>query len=169
MPRPKRIRRITEKPAISGFKPYGETVHKKRNEAIFLLYEEYEALRLCDYDNYNQCDAAALMNISRPTLTRIYISARRKIAQAMVEGRQLIIEGGKVEIDKEWMECNDCHCYFLNMKEDDSEQECPLCGSKHTHIYHEMMADEEPIRSEHYRCCHGGRCHGRKNKIQTKK
>lgn len=128
MPRPKTIRKIADKPIISGLKPYGMAGPVKRSDAIFLLFEEYEALRLCDYGRYNQCEAARLMGVSRPTLTRICMSARNKVATAIVEGHQLIIEGGKIEINHEWMRCNHCHCSFTKQQEGDTM--CPLCGSK---------------------------------------
>jgi uncharacterized protein len=126
MSRPKIIRKVADKPLISGLKPYGMSYPVKKIEAVFLLYEEYEALRLCDYEGYNQCDASMLMKVSRPTLTRICMSARNKVSTAIVEGRQLIIEGGKVEIDNEWMKCNNCYCFFVKLQHEDG---CPLCGS----------------------------------------
>ncbi len=129
MPRPKSIRRIAGIPNVSGFRPYGISPSLKRSEAVFLLYEEYEALRLCDYEKYNQLDASSLMGVSRPTLTRIYISAREKVAQAMVEGRKIIIEGGKVSLDSDWLHCNICGCYFNKREEDVMEVDCALCGA----------------------------------------
>lgn len=118
---------MTSVPTVSGFKPYGVNVVEIRKEPVFLLLEEYEALKLNDYENRLQCDAAQIMQISRPTLTRIYISARQKIATAFVEGRQIIVEGGKVEYTKGWFTCIDCSCIFDKMKEDDLI--CPLCRS----------------------------------------
>ena len=94
MPRPKKIRRMTSIPTVSGFKPYGINNAKSKENAVFLLCEEYEALRLNDYEKCNQCEAAVIMQVSRPTFTRIYMSARQKIASAFIEGRQIIIEGG---------------------------------------------------------------------------
>ena len=74
---------------------------------INLLYEEYEALRLCDYSMENHNRASEIMEVSRPTFTRIYASARQKLASAFVEGRQIVIEGGKVYFDSDWHICND--------------------------------------------------------------
>ena len=143
MPRPKIIRKVADKPLISGLKPYGMSYHAKKSEAVFLLYEEYEALRLCDYDGYNQCDASKLMGVSRPTLTRICMSARNKVSMAIVEGRQLIIEGGKVEIDNGWMKCNSCLCFFVKLPKEDCM--CPLCGSKDVI---EVRNDDEEFDNE---------------------
>ena len=100
-PRVKLIRKVLNPPLIAGFKPYGPESANHNQEPVFLLYEEYEALRLCDYDNYNHLNASVIMGISRPTFTRIYSSTRRKIAQAFVEGRQISIEGGNVYFDSD--------------------------------------------------------------------
>jgi len=151
MARPKITRRVADKPLISGLKPYGMSYTAKKSEAVFLLYEEYEALRLCDYDGYNQCEASRLMGISRPTITRICMSARNKVSIAIVEGRQLIIEGGKVEIDNEWMKCENCHCFFTKLHEEDYK--CPLCGSNNvSEVQMECENPEMPLRS-----CEGNR------------
>lgn len=133
MSRPHKIRRVTTIPSVSGFKPYGDNITKNNSEVVFLLCEEYEALRLNDYENCNQCEAASIMQISRPTFTRIYLSARRKIALAFVEGRQIIIEGGKVEFTKGWFKCNDCSSSFNKLEED--ELICPICKSKNLNEY----------------------------------
>lgn len=129
MARPQKIRRITERPAVSGFKPYG-TTNKSKQEFVFLLCEEYEAIRLYDYEKCEQAEAAAFMQVSRPTFTRIYGSAKEKIAKAFVEGRQIVVEGGKIDIesDKEWYTCLRCNSRF-NIP-DDMPQECPLCNNR---------------------------------------
>ncbi len=116
-------------PTISGFKPYGASTTTKKSDSVFLLYEEYEVLRLCDYEKYNQLDASGLMGVSRPTLTRIYTSAKEKMALALVEGRRIIIEGGKVSLDSEWFHCGACGCYFNRIDDSLTEKECALCGS----------------------------------------
>ena len=92
------------------------------------MFEEYEALRLCDYDMYNHHQASVIMGVSRPTFTRIYSSVRQKIAKAFVEGRQISIEGGKVYFDSNWYSCSQCGCYFNNPEMDKPVEMCPLCG-----------------------------------------
>ncbi|MFA7115657.1 MAG: Zn-ribbon containing protein [Bacteroidales bacterium] len=126
--RPKITRRMTSVPIISGFYPYGKLV-KKDTSPILIHYEEYESLRLCDYEKYNQSDAAEIMEISRPTFTRIYISVREKIAQAFVEGKSMKIEGGKVCFDNEWYRCTKCGSVFNNSNNEEIFS-CPLCGSE---------------------------------------
>lgn len=133
MSRPKKVRVMSCLPAISGFKPYGFNGKKTSKGAVFMLCEEYEALRLNDYEKCNQTQAAKIMQVSRPTFTRIYLSAREKIALAFMEGRRIIIEGGKVEYDKDWFLCNDCKCSFNKI--DENIDICPLCGKKNIEEY----------------------------------
>lgn len=141
--RPKIIRKIAVPPIISGFRPYGMVQIAKKKESLFLLYEEYESLRLCDYEKYTQAEAASFMNVSRPTLTRIYMSAREKIAQAFVEGRNIIIEGGKVCFDSEWYICSSCNCFFNNPEEEKEVEACPLCKSSDIKNYESLSDDEK--------------------------
>ncbi|HOG25948.1 MAG TPA: DUF134 domain-containing protein [Bacteroidales bacterium] len=107
MPRPKKNRKISHPPLMQGFKPFG--IPRNRLGAVTLLYDEYEAIRLLDYEGLNQDQAAERMNVSRPTLTRIYEQARKIIAQALVEGQMINIEGGNVLFDKEWFRCRRCY------------------------------------------------------------
>ena len=106
MPRPKQNRKISNPPLMQGFKPFG--IPRNRLSAVSLLYDEYEAIRLLDYEGLNHDQAAERMNVSRPTLTRIYEQARKTIAQALVEGKMINIEGGNVLFDKEWFRCRRC-------------------------------------------------------------
>lgn len=128
-PRPFILRKISNPPVISGFKPYGNKQKSGRTESVFLYLEEYEALRLCDYEMLNHHQASALMAVSRPTLTRIYSKARQKIAEALVLGKQIIIEGGKIYFDSGWFSCKSCGCYFNNPDKQEKINECPLCRS----------------------------------------
>jgi len=129
-PRPVKLRKISDPPIISGFKPYGKKKSNGKPDVAFLNLEEYEALRLCDYLMLDQLQASSLMNISRPTLTRIYARARKKIAEAFVLGKQIIIEGGKIYFDSEWYNCKSCGCVFNNPDKQKIIGECPLCRAK---------------------------------------
>jgi predicted DNA-binding protein (UPF0251 family) len=129
MPRNTTPRKILSVPVIKGYKPYGPDSSTQLLEPITLLYEEYEALRLCDYEMYNHTQACEMMNISRPTFTRIYSSVRQKIAKAFVEGRQISIEGGKIYFDSQWYHCMQCDCHFNNPEIDQPIHGCALCGS----------------------------------------
>lgn len=141
-PRPKLIRKVSNPPVISGFKPYGGKESTSTAEPIFLYYEEYEAIRLCDFEMMNHHQASVIMQVSRPTLTRIYAKARFKIAEAFVKGVQIIIEGGKVYFDSEWFSCASCGCYFNNPEKLVEITVCPLC--KGTEIYNCDKIPDEP-------------------------
>ncbi|HAW59402.1 MAG TPA: hypothetical protein DCX03_10410 [Bacteroidales bacterium] len=126
MPRPKRIRKVANPPHFKGFRPIGLA---EENNPVILNYEEYEAIRLSDYELYSQFEAAQIMNVSRPTFTRIYESAKRKVAQAFVHGKAIVFEGGKVYFDSEWYFCNNCGCWFNHPADEQEVKYCALCGS----------------------------------------
>jgi uncharacterized protein len=142
-PRPLRLRKISNPPLISGFKPYGKKLNEGRNGLVFLNLEEYEALRLCDYEMLNHHQASVIMAVSRPTLTRIYSKARQKIAEAFVLGKQIIIEGGKIYFDSEWYSCRSCGCYFNNPEKQKEIKECPLCRSADFRNYQPEYGEAE--------------------------
>lgn len=134
MPRPKRIRKVTNPPHFKGFRPIGLP---EEDKPVILNYEEYEAIRLSDFELYGQVKAAMIMNISRPTYTRIYESARRKIAQAFVQGKAIVFEGGKVYFNSEWYSCNNCGCWFNHPEKEQTVSACALCGSNDVKQYDE--------------------------------
>ncbi len=92
MPRPPKMRKIAFMPRLTFFKPAG--VPLKYLEEISLGFEELEAIRLKDLDGLEQEACAAQMGISRPTFHRIIVQARQKLAQALIEGKAIRIEGG---------------------------------------------------------------------------
>ena len=140
--RPKTVRKISFMPAVSGFKPYGEKARDSKAHCVFLFYEEYEALRLSDYEHLSQVDSAAVMQVSRPTFTRIYQSARTKIAQAFVEGLRIVVEGGKVELDGNWFVCHRCGAVFSS--EESETSRCALCNSQDIGRYEgDLTAENE--------------------------
>ena len=91
----------------------------------------------------NHHQASLLMSVSRPTLTRIYSSARKKVAEAIVMGKQIIIEGGKVYFDSEWYSCNNCGCYFNNPDKMNDISECPLCRKKDYSKFNNIIFESE--------------------------
>ncbi len=93
-------------PYIEGYKPVG--IPMRDLLSVTLLYEEYEAIRLCDYLGMKQEEAAVRMKISRPTLTRIYEKARRTVATAFAEGKAIIIKGGDYQTEGKWYRCPRC-------------------------------------------------------------
>lgn len=96
MPRPVRCRRICFSPDVRLFKPAGTPA--RFLEELTLSMDELEALRLVDLEGRYQEFAADSMRISRPTLSRILAEGRRKVSEALVEGKAVRIEGGEVRV-----------------------------------------------------------------------
>lgn len=94
MPRPCCRRRIAGAPPAGVFKPAG--VPGRLLEEVVLGLDGLEAIRLADLEGLYQEEAAARMGVSRATFGRIVAEARRRVAEALVEGKLLRIEGGPV-------------------------------------------------------------------------
>lgn len=127
MPRQRRLRKVVAPPNFKGYKPYGMSTMS--SESIELLYEEYEALKLADYDLMKHDEAAIVMGVSRATFARIYESARRKIATAMVETREIKTVYGNAILDKNWYVCSKCQTRFT-LPQTIASHACPLCKSE---------------------------------------
>ena len=95
MPRPCCRRRIAGAPPAGVFKPAG--IPGRFLEEVVLGLDGLEALRLADLEGLYQEEAAARMGVSRATFGRIVAEARRRVAEALVEGKLLRIEGGPVD------------------------------------------------------------------------
>ncbi|PKN37008.1 MAG: hypothetical protein CVU62_13020 [Deltaproteobacteria bacterium HGW-Deltaproteobacteria-2] len=96
MPRPKCRRNIGGMPDKNYFKPRG--IPTVDLEEIVLNLDEFEAIRLADYEQLYQEEAAAKMNISRQTFGRIIEAAHKKIADVLLHGKALKIEGEEVNL-----------------------------------------------------------------------
>ncbi|WP_260260427.1 DUF134 domain-containing protein [Vibrio intestinalis] len=90
MARPKIHREICTQAPHSCFKPNGVSMGKL--EKVSLLAEELEALRLADEQGLSQLEAAEIMQVSRQTFGNIVKSARRKVANCLVNGHALMLE-----------------------------------------------------------------------------
>ena len=109
MARPNKCRNICSMPKVTEFVPAGGS-----ESCVVLGVDAFEVIRLLDYKKFTQEQCAARMNITRTTVTRIYEDARRKIAEAMVFGRRIVIEGGDVMVCRQMKpecknEINCCH------------------------------------------------------------
>lgn len=89
MVRPLKKRRVFFDPNVTYFKP--RAVPLSMLEEVDLGVDELEALRLCDYKNLEQIEAAKKMKISQSTLQRILTSAHKKITEALIEGKAIKI------------------------------------------------------------------------------
>ena len=91
MPRPCKRRRICSLPENYSFAP---TDNKAVTDTLFMSIDEYEAVRLIDLEQLSQEECAKSMNVSRTTAQSIYNSARTKLAECLVKGKALKVEGG---------------------------------------------------------------------------
>ena len=91
MPRPRKCRRVCRMPEHTDFIPAGGGDGKC---PVILTVDEYEALRLIDKEGLSQEECGTYMNIARTTVQQMYTTARKKLADALVDGLPLRIEGG---------------------------------------------------------------------------
>ena len=98
MVRPRKCKKVYATPGITYFKP--RAVPMTELEEVELTVEEFEAIRLKDRKGYEQKKVAKMMGISQPTLHRLLSSARKKIAEALVDGKAIMIKGGDYSLKK---------------------------------------------------------------------
>jgi len=123
---PYRKRLVQLPPRFKNFKPSG--IPRKSISHIILTFDEYEAIRLADYNGEEHLQASEMMKISRPTFTRLIEKARRKLATAIIEGLELVIEGGHVDVLNELYLCNNCSREQAH-RMTDPKKKCFNCGS----------------------------------------
>ncbi len=127
MSRPQYNRIVNEPPLYTDFKPIG--VRANELKQIVLTLDEFEAFRLADQLGFSHALAAEEMDISRSTFSRLIEKARKKIADFIVLGRQLRIDGGTVHFRVNIIQCKNCgHMFKVNFEQ--KIKECPVCNSK---------------------------------------
>ena len=131
MPRPFKCRRVCGNPAADYFKPRGVPVSVLQE--VCLTLDEFEAIRLADVEGLYQEDAAKKMNISRQTFGNIIEAAHKKIADVIVNGKALKIEGGVVKMMQRQFLCYDCRNEWSVPFGTGRPAECPRCNSKNIH------------------------------------
>ena len=92
MPRPCKRRRVCAEPSCGHFGP--KDPGAATGQTVIMTLDEFEAIRLIDLEGRTQEQCAALMNVARTTVQAIYSSARGKLAECLVNGSELRIEGG---------------------------------------------------------------------------
>jgi predicted DNA-binding protein (UPF0251 family) len=92
LPRPRKFRKVCRLPQNNLYGPLNTNTIEE--EIIAMSIEEYETIRLIDLQGFMQEEAAEQMNIARTTVQRIYNDARKKLAESLVNGKVLRIEGG---------------------------------------------------------------------------
>jgi len=127
MSRPPKCRRVAFLPDVTYFKPAG--IPLRTLEEVQLSVEEAEAIRLKDLEGLKQEQGAERMSISRPTFQRVLASARQKIADALLNGKAIRIEGGSFEMAFRTFRCLNAHEWEVPFETMISTppQLCPTC------------------------------------------
>ena len=127
MPRPRKIRAIECPPYCKSFKPQG--IPTRYIKTVIISVEEYECVRLADYNNLEHQEASARLGISRSVFTRMLQTARNKIATAIIDGCELMIEGGEFNFENNRTRCLSCYNTYQAPKEEAPLTICPNCSS----------------------------------------
>jgi predicted DNA-binding protein (UPF0251 family) len=151
VPRPRKCRRIAFMPGTNYYKPAG--VPLRFLDEVCLSFEELESVRLKDLEDLDQEHSAERMNISRSTFQRILESARKKIADALLNGKAIRIEGGNVEMLPQHYVCENGHQWDVPLEQATAEplQICPVCNT--------TAPASLPQIDSTWRRGQGGRCH----------
>lgn len=126
MPRPQKKRSVRQPPLFSSFKPM--RVRANQLQALPLALDEFEAIRLADYEGLDHAESAERMDVSRSTFSRLVERARLKVARFLVEGGLLEIGGGEIHFKGNLMRCDPCG-HLFNVPFDMEPTGCPSCGS----------------------------------------
>lgn len=95
MPRPKKCRRIC---ALPTFRAFGPCTRQGDVEIVYMTVDEFETIRLIDFMGLTQEDCALQMGVARTTVQAVYVQARQQLADMLVNGKQLAIDGGQYAI-----------------------------------------------------------------------
>ena len=154
MARPTHCRRVGSMPQSDYFKPRG--VPLSALEEVVLTVDEFEAIRLADLEGLYQEQAAEKMKVSRPTFGRIIESAHKKVAEALVQGKALKIEGGDFEMaSMRKFRCGECrHSWELPYGTGRPEN-CPSCKSGNIHRAQEDRGYARGSGRGQGKCCRG--------------
>lgn len=106
IPRPRKWRKVCCLPESNLFGPLKRQIID--GEPIIMTIDEYETIRLIDFEGMIQEECATRMNVARTTVQRIYNEARKKIAQSLVNGQLLKIEGGDYKLYEEKEKIHGC-------------------------------------------------------------
>jgi predicted DNA-binding protein (UPF0251 family) len=156
MARPINCRRVGSMPVSNYFKPRG--IPLTMLEEIILTVDEFEAIRLADLEALYQEQSAEKMNISRQTFGRIIESAHKKVAEALVKGKAMKIEGGEFEMAAmRKFKCYDCRHTWELPYGTGRPKDCPSCKSGNIHRAEEDRGYAKGFGREQAGCCRGNR------------
>lgn len=133
MARPQKDRIVTCDPTISYFKPRG--VPLRQMEEVRLTIDQMEALRLADLEGLSQQEAGLRMGVSRATFGRIIQQARKVVAEAIIKGKAILLEGGNYQVrnNQRWFACTDCNHQWDAGCGTGHPERCPACGGGSIH------------------------------------
>jgi predicted DNA-binding protein (UPF0251 family) len=122
MPRPRKWRKVCSLPESNQFGPLNVSINQEH--FVIMAVDEYETIRLVDLQGFTQEECADQMHIARTTVQRIYNDARKKLAESLVNGKVLKIEGGDYTLCdglEKSCACGSClrHQYGRGFMEDD--------------------------------------------------
>jgi uncharacterized protein len=156
MARPRNCRRVDSMPGSNYFKPRG--IPLSTLEEVVISVDEFEAIRLADLKGLYQEQAAERMKVSRQTFGRIIESAHKKVAEVLVTGKALKIEGGEVEMTSmRKFRCDDCRHSWDIQHESGKPGSCPACESGNVHRAEENGGSAGGPGGRRGRCCRGPR------------
>jgi predicted DNA-binding protein (UPF0251 family)/DNA-directed RNA polymerase subunit RPC12/RpoP len=129
--RPQKDRFVTCDPTISYFKPRG--VPLREMDEVRLTIDQMEAIRLADLEGLSQQDAGQRMGVSRATFGRIIQRARRVVAEALIHGKAIMLEGGHYQVRQvaRRFACRDCGQQWEAACGTGPPEQCPACGARH--------------------------------------
>ena len=154
MARPRNCRRVGLMPGSDYFKPRG--IPLSMLEEVILTVDEFEAIRLADLGGLYQEQAAEKMNVSRQTFGRIIESAHKKVAEALVKGKALKIEGGEFEMaSMRKFKCSECRHSWELPYGTGRPGGCPSCKSGNIHRAEEDRGYVGRAGRGQGRCCRG--------------
>lgn len=133
MVRPRKDRLVAFNPDVSYFKPRG--IPMIDLEEVDLTVDELEALRLADLDNLSHEDAGRLMGVSRATFGRIIQQARQVVADALINGKAINIQGGsyKMVTGRRTFICESCDHKWEEPRGTGRPLNCPSCNFEGLH------------------------------------
>ncbi|MBF7096986.1 DUF134 domain-containing protein [Alkalibacter mobilis] len=106
MPRPRKWKKVCCLPESTSYGPLD--TEAQASGVIVMAVEEYETIRLIDYERLTQEECAQKMNVARGTVQKLYTDARMKISESIIDGKKLIIKGGDYELYNDNEKVNGC-------------------------------------------------------------
>jgi predicted DNA-binding protein (UPF0251 family) len=119
MGRPKKCRWVETEPGVTFFKPRG--IPLRSLQQIVITVDELEAMRLADFLEMTQEEVAQRMQVSRPTVTRMLSRVHRAVAEALVHGKAICIQGGDYRVGQQ---CQVCGQWYVPAPGDTGSEGC---------------------------------------------